>query len=379
MPKQLLESSVFNAALARIEYAYNNFDLVLVGFSGGKDSYLLAHLAKLVAFANDKLPVNLVFSDGEIVDPLTEEFILKQTNDLLFNFYWFCFQGIGENYASIQHRYYTTWDESKKNKWMRNIPSIALTENDFPEWEEIKKSKKKGVVASYFKKFNKSVIILRGLRAEESLLRYRAINNVREQNWICKNPEQNYLYLANPIYDWTIDDVWLAYRYCKLDYNPIYDALALYGIPARKQRVDSVISQYGIKDLPIYQKLFPEWWGKLCHRIEGVEAATRYVETFLYSVGKYTEKPPHMSWKDLCYQTLNLHPEPYRSKVKDVIEQIEKEHKAISGDNVPDAVRHSKTSVCWKALTKIAFSGDIKQNIRGVFTLGKRDKSAYIN
>jgi len=49
MPKIGLGINVYEAAVERTEYAFNNFEKVYVSFSGGKDSTVMLHICADVA------------------------------------------------------------------------------------------------------------------------------------------------------------------------------------------------------------------------------------------------------------------------------------------------------------------------------------------
>lgn len=59
--KKSNNKDVYQAALERIEYIYNNFDTVVVSFSGGKDSTAVLNVAYQVAEKLGKLPLNVIF------------------------------------------------------------------------------------------------------------------------------------------------------------------------------------------------------------------------------------------------------------------------------------------------------------------------------
>ena len=59
------KNNVYEEALNRIRFLYDEFDEVVVGYSGGKDSTVTLRLAVEVAREKGKLPVKALFIDQE--------------------------------------------------------------------------------------------------------------------------------------------------------------------------------------------------------------------------------------------------------------------------------------------------------------------------
>ena len=59
------KTNVYEEALNRVRYLYDEFDEVLVGYSGGKDSTVTLRIAIEVAREKGKLPVKAIFIDQE--------------------------------------------------------------------------------------------------------------------------------------------------------------------------------------------------------------------------------------------------------------------------------------------------------------------------
>ncbi len=63
--KHFLKANVFDAALNRIRYLYDEFDEIHCSHSGGKDSEIVFNLMKIVARERNRLPVEVMFLDQE--------------------------------------------------------------------------------------------------------------------------------------------------------------------------------------------------------------------------------------------------------------------------------------------------------------------------
>ena len=63
--KIFLKQSVWDAALERIDYVFNEFDEVVVSFSGGKDSTVILEMALIVAKEHGRLPLTVMWLDQE--------------------------------------------------------------------------------------------------------------------------------------------------------------------------------------------------------------------------------------------------------------------------------------------------------------------------
>lgn len=369
-----IDKTVLETAIENITYAYENYPLVIVATSFGKDSGIVLNLAKMVAFKLGKLPVIATFTDEEVLDPYTEKCARDcLLNDPLVQLHWFCLEIPMKLGISTQDPHWVTWDKTKEALWVRQKPAGCITENEFPEWRNFVKKTKKDpfylVNTLYFKDKYEKAIVLRGTRADESRNRFRAVHNEREDFWITKHPLMQYMYPSSPIYNWSTQDVWLAYRQFNWDYNPIYDVFAMYGISAERQRVCQPTYEYGLKYLPIYQRIFPEWWSKLRERFgDSIEAATRYADTYLFSTWKNIELPNNMTWESHCKNCLRLHTEDNRKKIEKKLHRLISNHKKSTGEVIPDSKPHKKTKVCWKSMTQIALTGDWDNRIESKFS-----------
>ena len=72
-----LDSDVLVAAKERMRATFNDYDKVVVFYSGGKDSPCVLKVSILVARDLSKLPVEVLFCDEDVLPPETEEMVMR--------------------------------------------------------------------------------------------------------------------------------------------------------------------------------------------------------------------------------------------------------------------------------------------------------------
>lgn len=260
--------NVLQAAKQRISMLFDNFETINVSISSGKDSTVLYYLAlneavkrnrKIIAFFQDQeaeyqssIDLMKVMMKHPNVIPEWYQVPIYLTNSTSYSDYFLCSWGEGE-------------------KWIRDKDSLAIHEikEDYPKrfYEFFKWREKKNVDAAY----------LVGLRADESLTRYRAVHKYEGwggHKWSTLDGEIKKFY---PIYDWKTYDVWKFIYDYDLPYNKIYDLMFMDNVSVYSgMRVSNLIHEKSFKclvDLPKYE---PETYNALCKRIGGISTAARY-------------------------------------------------------------------------------------------------------
>jgi predicted phosphoadenosine phosphosulfate sulfurtransferase len=143
--------------------------------------------------------------------------------------------------------------------------------------------------------------VLVGIRAQESLNRWRTIASDRNINkykgkaWTTKIDSG--IYNAYPIYDWETEDIWTANARFAFPYNHIYDLMYMAGVPLHRQRVASPFLSAAQDALKLYRAIDPDVWGRMVSRVNGVNFTAIYGGT--KAMGwKRIEKPPHFTWRE---------------------------------------------------------------------------------
>jgi predicted phosphoadenosine phosphosulfate sulfurtransferase len=203
-----------------------------------------------------------------------------------------------------------------------------------------------------------TVADVRGLRADESLRRYRSVAMKLRDNWI-GNPREGYSYPVSPIYDWTTFDVWVAPRRFDWDYNRTYDIMQKAGMALSDQRVCPPYGEEPLCGLWIYAVCWPELWHKMIRRVPGVATAWRYARTELYGYGKI-EKPEGLTWREWTYQLLDLYPQGLRAVIAKNLLALIQEHKGKTNRPITEDTPDLLTGLSWKFLAMVVNRGDLK-------------------
>ena len=321
--KKYLEKNVYEATQERLAFVFDNFDNIYVSFSGGKDSGLLLNLV-LDYKRRHKISrkIGVFHQDFEAQYQLTSDYVARMFENNMRDIepYWVCLPMGSRCAVSNFQMYWYPWDEDMKDAWVRPMPKMPYVINlennpfDFYKLKMPQEDLYEEFGHWYARTHKGSTICLLGIRADESLNRYRAYANVRKailkgEKWTTRL-EKN-LYNAYPLYDWTTKDVWIANGKRNFDYNRIYDLYYKAGLSIHQMRVASPYHESAKESLNLYRVLEPDIWAKVVGRVQGANFGAIYGSTRALGVRKITLPKGH-TWRSYVKFLLATLPENIR-------------------------------------------------------------------
>jgi len=243
------------------------------------------------------------------------------------------------------------------------MPPEAITWDKVPGWPEepeLRPSNPDAVGLLFPPERYGRVAMVMGIRADESITRYRAVARRERDNYIIpwdQGTAQGNLSKVYPVYDWSTADVWTAPHLKGWDYNTTYDLMEWAGVSHHDQRVAPPFGTEQLRGLWQFKECFPEVWEKLCTRVAGAATAARYAETPLYSFGSRPDKPDDMSWEEYLRYWLEKWPQPERGQIATQVRKHIQWHYSKTTEPIME-VPHPVTGLSWDFLVTVVSRGD---------------------
>ena len=218
--KCFIDTDVYVEAKKRIKHVIESFDTIVICFSGGKDSLAVIHLVKEVY---DEMGItrklNVIFRDEELIHREVLEFVNKYRQLDWIDLKWFCLPLASKKFVMGVITDYVQWDN--KRDWIRPKPeyAISLPRDDKRIFDQYNTD---AFIAKYYKG---KIALVNGIRASESLIRFRASVNKLTENYINTVPstKAKNVKLVKPIFDWMENDIFKYFHEKNIQYCHIYD------------------------------------------------------------------------------------------------------------------------------------------------------------
>lgn len=387
--KRLLGIDVLTAARRRIREVFTDFPNVYVSFSGGKDSGVLLELAASEARRRGRrlgvLIVDLEAQYQHTIDYLT--LMLRRHADVL-EVYWVCLPMALRNAVSQFEPKWTCWDPAERERWVRPLPTWTsplaspadttaapgaptervISDPDFfdffhpgMEFEEF--------VPAFGQWFseqhgNRLTCCLVGIRAQESLNRWRTLASVKKRRhrgrqwttWLGDT-----VYNGYPIYDWRTEDIWRYYGSRHVPYNRVYDLMHQAGLTIHQARLCQPFGDDQKRGLWLYHIIEPHTWARLLCRVQGANFGARYSRETGNITGRITiTKPEGRTWQEYAHALLDSMPPPTAEHFKDKIAMFLHwyDQRGYPGGIVPDDGPLDRKHPSWRRICKTLLAYD---------------------
>jgi predicted phosphoadenosine phosphosulfate sulfurtransferase len=354
--KKYLDINVLDAARERVSKVFDDFEKIYISFSGGKDSSVMTHLVMEEAIKRQrKVALLIIDLEAQYSDTIKHVHTMVELYKENIDLHWCCLPLLLRNAVSNFQPRWCCWEEDKKEIWVREMPELAKTAKDYPfffpkmEFEEFMVLF--GEWYSDYSKYSTAAFI--GIRADESLHRYRAIacdkDGImhKEYKWTTKIAKN--LYNIYPIYDFRTEDIWRYHgRYPDKPHNHVYDKMQMAGVKLSQQRLCQPYGDDQRRGLWLYHILEPETWYKVVARVNGANSGSLYVQENGNIMGyNKIAKPDNHTWESFCNLLLRTLPKKIREHY------ILRFKKFISGWNdrgykkIPDEAPLELEAKCW--------------------------------
>lgn len=352
--KQYITQNVLQAAQERICKVFDSFEKYYISFSGGKDSTVMMHLVMQEAVKrNVKVGVLIIDLEAQYSNTIEHLRNMIEMYKENIDLHWICAELLLRNAVSDFQPKWVCWDEDKKSIWVRQKPKEAadLSKYDFyipkMEFEEFM------VIFGKWYAQDKLTGGFIGIRADESLHRYRAIvatkKNLTYNGWKWTTKLTNNLYNLYPIYDWRTEDIWVFHsRFKELYHNKVYDLMTMAGVKLSNQRLCQPYGDDQKKGLWLYHILEPDTWYKLLNRVSGVNSGALYI-TETGNINGYNDvtKPDGYTWQSYTNYLLKSLPLKMQTHYKERFKKFIVGWLKRGYDKIPDEAPHDLEVKCW--------------------------------
>jgi predicted phosphoadenosine phosphosulfate sulfurtransferase len=299
------DETVWDAALTRIRWLFDEFSHIRVNFSGGKDSTVVLNLALKVAEEKGRLPLEVLFIDQEAEWQSVIDYVRTVMHDPRVKPLWLQCPLLLFNATSTLDPWLHCWEPGKE--WIREREPDSIHDNVFgtDRFAELFEGVQR------FLHPDEPAINLAGVRTEESPGRFKGLTTYetyKGATWGKVEDKKRRHYTMYPLYDWSYTDIWKAIHDNNWPYCRLYDAMYQHGVSVPNMRVSNVHHETAVRILFILQQIEPETWNRITARLTGINTAGQMQQKFMAPT---TLPPMFKDWYEYRdYLIENLVPDP---------------------------------------------------------------------
>lgn len=253
--------NVVEAAISRVQNAFNNGVRVYLSFSAGKDSLCMSYIVYSLIRQGKINPEQLtvIFIDEEALYPSMEQMAIrwyKRFKEVGAEFRWYClpFKQVSILRHLQNEESWITWEPGKENDWVRQPPPWAITSDP---------------ALHYPGEMNYQTFCKVALHDGIHMVGVRAMESIQRMKYIARSKMDGTaggMYKVYPIYDWKDTDVWLFIKEYNLDFPESYMDLYAVGQNRGNLRMCNYFAAESIAGLRQIAEIDPQLWDKIERR-----------------------------------------------------------------------------------------------------------------
>ena len=368
--KTYLDMNVYDAAVERVRWTFDNFERVYVSFSAGKDSTCMLHLIMAEAIKRNRtVGVLLIDLEGQYKKTIEHAQKMREMYQAHSEWFWVCLPIHLRNAVSVYEPFWKCWDRDAEADWIRPMPKDCISDpHFFPFFKDGMEFEEFVPLFGEWYSQGKPTACCVGIRSDESLNRYRTIANryktpYKGKQWTTMVTD--HVYNVYPIYDWKTEDDWIYQgKHPELPYNQLYDYMYLAGVPLSNQRICQPYGDDQRRGLWLFHLIEPDTWARVVARVNGANSGALYINE-RGNINGYNKvhKPEGHTWKSFANLLINSMPpktqEHYKNKIYKFIKWWEPRGYP---DGIPDEadyqLEQKKNVPSWRRVCKALLRND---------------------